>query len=187
MLEADRKRASPLVAILASFALASTGIASAHTNWGRGKSPTAKPETPLQVEAHSAAVSAGSQTAPDVPRMEQVIQSFVPDNHFMNINGPNTADIASKLAAVVHGEKVVLLSERKEVTVDPKLFEGYVGNYELGPKSILTVTREGDKLVTQATGQPKVPIFAESEREFFAKVVDAQITFVTDARVARAN
>jgi CubicO group peptidase (beta-lactamase class C family) len=97
-----------------------------------------------------------------------------------NINGPSTGDIASKLAAVAHGEKVVLPSERKEVTVDPKVLDGYVGNYELAPKFILTVTREGARLVTQATGQPKVPIFAEGERDFFAKVVDAQITFVTD-------
>jgi hypothetical protein len=62
------------------------------------------------------------------------------------------------------------------------VLEGYVGNYELAPGFILTVTREGDKLITQATGQPKLPIFAENEREFFAKVVDAQITFVTDAQ-----
>ena len=62
-----------------------------------------------------------------------------------NINGQAPPDIASKLAALAHGEKVVLLSERKEVTVDPKLLEGYVGNYELAPKFILTVTREGDK------------------------------------------
>ncbi len=99
-----------------------------------------------------------------------------------NINGPTPQDLASKLAAMVRGEKVVLASEWKEVAIDPKLLDGYVGNYELAPKFILTVTREGDKLMTQATGQPKVPIFAESEREFFAKVVDAQITFVTDAQ-----
>jgi CubicO group peptidase (beta-lactamase class C family) len=99
-----------------------------------------------------------------------------------NLNGPTPEDIASKLAALVHGEKVVLLSERKEATVAPKVLDGYVGNYELAPKFILTVTREGDRLVTQATGQPKVPIFAENEREFFAKIVDAQITFVTDAQ-----
>jgi len=98
-----------------------------------------------------------------------------------NFNGPAPPDIASKLAALAHGEKVVLLSERKEVAVNPKLLDGYVGNYELAPKFILTVTREGDKLITQATGQPKVPIFAQSEREFFAKVVDAQITFVPGA------
>ncbi len=99
-----------------------------------------------------------------------------------NINGPTPEDLASKLATLVRGEKVVLASERKEVAIDPKLLDGYVGNYELAPKFILTVTREGDKLMTQATGQGKVPIFAESEREFFAKVVDAQITFVTEAQ-----
>ncbi len=99
-----------------------------------------------------------------------------------NINGPAASDLASKLAALARGEKVVLPSERKEVAIDPKLLDGYVGNYELAPRFILTVSREGDKLMTQATGQPKVPIFAESEREFFAKVVDAQITFVTDAQ-----
>ena len=99
-----------------------------------------------------------------------------------NFNGPAPSDIASKLAALAHGEKVVLLSERKEVPVDSKLLDGYVGNYELAPKFILIVTREGDRLVTQATGQPKVPIFAESDGEFFAKVVDAQITFVPGAQ-----
>ena len=45
----------------------------------------------------------------------------------------------------------------------------------------MTVTREGDHLFMQATGQPKVQIFAESDRDYFLKVVDAQITFVTDS------
>jgi hypothetical protein len=70
--------------------------------------------------------------------------------------------------------------EHKEITVDPKLFDGYVGRYELAPDFALTVTREGDHLFTQATGQPKVEIFPESDRDYFLKVVDAQITFVTD-------
>jgi CubicO group peptidase (beta-lactamase class C family) len=71
--------------------------------------------------------------------------------------------------------------EHKEIAVDPKLFDRYVGQYQLAPNFILTVTREGDKLMTQATGQPMVQIFPESEREFFLKVVDAQITFETDS------
>ena len=71
--------------------------------------------------------------------------------------------------------------ERKEITVDPKLFDGYVGQYELAPNFILTITREGDQLFAQATGQPKVQIYPESQRDFFLKVVDAQITFETDA------
>jgi hypothetical protein len=71
--------------------------------------------------------------------------------------------------------------EHKEITVDPKLFDGYVGQYQLGPNFILTITREGNQLFAQATGQPKAQIFPEGERDFFYKVVDAQITFETDA------
>jgi D-alanyl-D-alanine carboxypeptidase len=70
--------------------------------------------------------------------------------------------------------------ELSEIKVDPKLFDGYVGQCQLAPNFILTITREGDALFAQATGQPKSQIFPESEREFFLKVVDAQITFETD-------
>jgi CubicO group peptidase (beta-lactamase class C family) len=72
--------------------------------------------------------------------------------------------------------------EHKEITVDPKILDGYVGQYQLAPNFILTITREGDQLSAQATNQSKVPIFPEGERDFFYKVVDAQITFETDAK-----
>jgi len=98
-----------------------------------------------------------------------------------NLNGSAPQEIASKLGAVAHGEKVVMPSERNEVPIDPKVFNGYVGRYELAPNFILTVTREDDHLFTQATGQPKLQIFPESDRDYFLKVVDAQITFVTDS------
>jgi CubicO group peptidase (beta-lactamase class C family) len=94
-----------------------------------------------------------------------------------NLNGSAPGEIAAKLAAVVHGEKVVLPTERKESKVPATILAGYVGNYELAPDFVLTVTLEGDQLMTQATGQPKIPIFAESETVFFTKVVDAEIEF----------
>ena len=34
----------------------------------------------------------------------------------------------------------------------------------------------------QATNQPKFEIFPEGDKDFFLKVVDAEITFVTDAQ-----
>ncbi|MBV8732792.1 MAG: DUF3471 domain-containing protein, partial [Acidobacteriia bacterium] len=71
--------------------------------------------------------------------------------------------------------------QRTEIHVDPKLFDGYVGRYELAPNFILTVTREGDRLFAQATGQPKFELFAEGEKDYFLKVTDAQVTFQTDA------
>jgi len=71
--------------------------------------------------------------------------------------------------------------EHKQVAVDPKLFDNYVGSYQLAPTFIITVRREGDHLFVQATNQPQFEVFPESPTEFFLKVVDAQITFLTDA------
>lgn len=70
---------------------------------------------------------------------------------------------------------------RTEVAVDSTLLEDYVGVYELAPQFTLTVTREGARLFVQATGQPRFRVFAESESDFFYKVVDAQISFERDA------
>jgi CubicO group peptidase (beta-lactamase class C family) len=68
-----------------------------------------------------------------------------------------------------------------QVAIDPAIYDAYVGEYELAPGFVLTVTREGDSLMTQATGQGKVEVFPSAPTEFFLKVVDAQLTFVKDA------
>jgi len=71
--------------------------------------------------------------------------------------------------------------ERVEIEVAANVLETYVGEYELAPEFIITVTMENGALHLQATGQPNIPVFAESETKFFYKVVDAQISFVQDA------
>lgn len=68
-------------------------------------------------------------------------------------------------------------AERKAITTDPKVIERYVGKYQLAPGFILTITREEGRLFAQATGQGRNEIFAETDRKFFLRVVDAQITF----------
>ena len=66
--------------------------------------------------------------------------------------------------------------------IDVEIVIGHAqfGKYELSPTFALTVTREGDRLITQATGQGKLEVFPESETKFFLKVVDAQLTFVKE-------
>lgn len=66
---------------------------------------------------------------------------------------------------------------RTEVALDSTVLDRYVGEYELAPTFRIAVTREGNALFGQATGQPRFRLFAESETKFFLKVVDAQITF----------
>jgi hypothetical protein len=74
----------------------------------------------------------------------------------------------------------VAVVERKEIAVSPKILALYTGTYELQPQFDLVITLEGDQLFSQATGQEKVPLFAESATKFFLKVVDAQIEFFKD-------
>ncbi len=64
--------------------------------------------------------------------------------------------------------------------VDPAIYKNYVGRYQLAPGVVATMTLENNRLYTQLTGQPRFEMFPESERDFFLKVVDAQITFETD-------
>jgi hypothetical protein len=42
------------------------------------------------------------------------------------------------------------------------------------------VTVQDGKLITQATGQGKVPLYAESETKFFPTVIPAEIEFFRD-------
>lgn len=70
--------------------------------------------------------------------------------------------------------------EHAEIEVSADVLERYVGDYQLAPNFVITVTLEDATLFAQATGQQNIPIFPESETEFFYKVVDAQITFVVD-------
>ncbi len=97
-----------------------------------------------------------------------------------NLNGGAPDQIAHQLGDLVHGQQVVLPTERKEVTVSPDTLAKYVGVYELAPGFDLAVTLEGTQLMTQATGQPKLPVYAEAQNKFFLKVVDAQLEFFAD-------
>lgn len=71
-------------------------------------------------------------------------------------------------------------SIRTAVKVDRALLARYVGTYELGPNFSIVYSLEGDQLMTQATGQPKFPVYAESDTKFFLKIVDAEVEFVSD-------
>ncbi len=60
-----------------------------------------------------------------------------------NLNGMAPESIALQSAAIAHGAKVTLPSERKEISVSPSILESYVGTYELQPGFNLNVTLEG--------------------------------------------
>jgi CubicO group peptidase (beta-lactamase class C family) len=109
--------------------------------------------------------------------------SYYPDDKLVvavlgNLSGRFPEEIAAKLANLAHGVKLVPISERKEITVSSKVLADYAGAYEFSPTFSIVITLEDGHLMTQATGQSKFQLFAESETMFFLKVIDAQVEFV---------
>lgn len=78
---------------------------------------------------------------------------------------------------------------RTAIPLDPKVFDKYVGWYQLS-HSLSTFThifRDGDRFFEQLDAERRagvlpVEFFPESETKFFATVVASQISFVTDAQ-----
>ena len=78
--------------------------------------------------------------------------------------------------------------QKTEIHVDPTLFDQYVGRYVPGPGAVFTVSRDGDALMIELPGVPKLRLRPESERAFFvAENTRVTVTFEMDAdgRVAR--
>jgi hypothetical protein len=73
-------------------------------------------------------------------------------------------------------------SARQEVAVDAATLDLYVGFYQLNDNAVFTVTRDENHLVTRLTGQGAVPFYSQNDTEFFAKIVDAQISFIPGAK-----
>lgn len=55
-----------------------------------------------------------------------------------------------------------------------------MGHYQFGESAVMTVTRNGQQLSAQLTGQGPAEIYPESETKFFSKVVEATIDFTSD-------
>lgn len=92
----------------------------------------------------------------------------------------NAGAIAGGLSGILFGEKVDLPWERKEVSIDSKILDRYVGSYQAGPMTI-AITSENGHLMIEPKGQRKLEAFATSETEFFVKQVDATLTFTLGA------
>ncbi|MEO8199405.1 MAG: serine hydrolase [Gemmatimonadota bacterium] len=54
----------------------------------------------------------------------------------------------------------------------------YAGEYTLAPDFSIAVTREGDKIFGQATGQGRFQLYPRDTREFYVRVVDARVVFL---------
>ena len=73
-----------------------------------------------------------------------------------------------------------LLKQHKQLSVDPKVLDRYVGRYAIPPDVVLVVRREGDHLSVQENDEPKQDLLPESETDFFSTTADDVYTFEAD-------
>jgi len=81
----------------------------------------------------------------------------------------------------VAAAQAVARIEGKTAKVDAAVYDNYVGDYEIAPNFILTVTKEGEKLFGQATGQGKIEFEPVSETDFVVPIINGQVLFEKDA------
>ena len=108
--------------------------------------------------------------------------AFRPDRNVGVVVLANTS--ASVVDAFGQAVLLFLLGEPYRFELPPSLLleesilETYVGQYQLAPNVLMTITREGSRLFLQVTGQPRFRLYAKSETEFYVRVVQASGTFV---------
>ncbi len=74
------------------------------------------------------------------------------------------------------------VKEKKRVSVDPKVFADYAGEYEFGGRKV-TISNDGARLYILAPpfGANPVELLAESDSEYFIQLDETTFTFVKDA------
>lgn len=111
-----------------------------------------------------------------------------PDQHFSvvvlaNAGDLNPAALSFRIADIYLKDLLKpapdkpALDDKPEVTVDPKILDAYVGDYELRPGFVISISKDNDHLVTRATGQPSFPMYAVSNTAFRLRVVPAEVVF----------
>jgi CubicO group peptidase (beta-lactamase class C family) len=105
------------------------------------------------------------------------------------VPGMNVEALAPLIAQAFLSDRMELRRAPRIVQVSPDVYDAYVGRYDYGI-GILTVRRDGDRLLAQLTGRLELELFPVAEDEFVFdwSVIDARVRFVTDeaGRVVRA-
>lgn len=67
------------------------------------------------------------------------------------------------------------------IKVNEAILKTYVGDYQVSPQFVFSISNEQDRLFLIAPGQEKLEMYAETDSKFFLKVNDAQFEFVKES------
>jgi CubicO group peptidase (beta-lactamase class C family) len=110
-----------------------------------------------------------------------------------NLGNFNTGSIATRIAEIYltdrfetaegHDGSPVepeIASDTVEAEIDPALYDDYAGEYKIAAGLVISITREEDRLMGQAPGQPRVQLTPKSETRFAVEDLRADVTFERD-------
>ncbi len=105
---------------------------------------------------------------------QQIINSFRETDVWLRRDG-------RWLMVASHGSQIP--PEHEVVKVDPKVYDAYVGDYEIAAGFVFSVNRKGDKLMGQTTGETKWhELLPQNETTFFMKGATEANIFVRDEK-----
>ena len=96
-------------------------------------------------------------------------------------NGQILQELVNSIAKVYGFAGLAFTTTKSVVRVEDSVLESYTGQYSLTPTFIITLSREGNQLYAQATGQPKFSIYPEATNRFFTKSFPAEFEIVKNA------
>ncbi|MGI8838243.1 MAG: serine hydrolase [Pyrinomonadaceae bacterium] len=71
--------------------------------------------------------------------------------------------------------------QSSQIQVDAKILEAYAGDYET-PFGVLTIVKEGDRLLGRLSGEPEMVLLPQSETQFIVAIAGIPHTFVRDEK-----
>lgn len=78
--------------------------------------------------------------------------------------------------------------DRVVATIDPDIFDAYIGKYEILPTLAVTITREAHRLLLQPTGQDKIELLPSSDTVFYLDGgAEGRVVFIPDEATGEVN
>ncbi len=105
---------------------------------------------------------------------------FVPKKRIGVVVLSNSANTIDDIGVHILDTDTPLRPLHREAEIKPSQLDNYIGHYEVNDNFALNVTRDGNKLYVQGTGQPRAELFFMGDDQFFLRVANGTVIFQTD-------
>jgi CubicO group peptidase (beta-lactamase class C family) len=105
---------------------------------------------------------------------------FVPKTRAGVVVLSNSANTIDDIGVHILDKASPLRTLHREAEIKTSQFDNYIGRYVVNETFALNVTRDGNKLYIQGTGQPRAELYSSGDDQFFLRVVNGTVIFQTD-------